>query len=451
MLHAAVSNSPHGGDVLAVVADEIAGNAVADGTTAGDVWVWTTWSTWATARHLSVGPASEADIARFLTAHRHRWRGATMRNVVASINREHSRRGWPTPARHVVHRLLVSVERLEGISITDPRPALLPVVAGKILVRLNDWQPVPGALIGIVLIRRGVDLIDVPAIDPACSRPTRIGWRIGTHKTGVSLRNAEASERSAGEAIAVLAANRTAIDTLNSLTNQIWAAMERAGLPAAMSPHQLTATIRGLSEDEFLWLVQWCDPTLARRMRNRALIGVGVAAARRGVELSRIDRDDITQLDQGWLCIFRQHKTAPNGDRPIERVVGHIGDDTDPCDATCPACALGDWLALSDRRWPGRPSAAVFPSKLYRFRSPSGRLTAQGVRYIVRSACVGIDDVTVRLGSSSLRIGGATGAYLAGMDPVTIALELTGHESLDHLPKYIRLQLPEHNTYRLPL
>ena len=105
--------------------------------------------------------------------------------------------------------------------------------------------------------------------------------------------------------------------------------------------------------DELDWFVKWTEPALATRLRNRALVSIGVATARRPIELVRINLGDATSLDDGagWKLVYRRHKSALDGSAPIERDVVHLGDDRSSCGHGCPACTLDSWLALYDRRW----------------------------------------------------------------------------------------------------
>jgi hypothetical protein len=439
------------GIALSTAADTITNEARAPSTKVTDDWSLSTWAAWASELDLPHLPAAERDLCRFLMAHRHRWGAKTMECVIGGIRWHHRLRALPDPCGALLQRTMSAVARIGGVSTADPTPALMPELAAEVLHTLAQPQRSPLPLAAIALVRNGLDLDQLRHIGPTDVTKTRIGWRIGNRRHGATLRNADPIEAAAANALHQRIASETKPFGSNTLT-AVRATFSRAGLKGGSTTAEVTAAIRALDADGYACLVRWCDLTLARRLRNRALIAVGVANARRAIELSRLDRGDIEPIPVGWALVYRQHKTRLDGSAPIERTVGHIGPEAGPCrDDRCPACALGDWLELLDQRWPGRAATApAFPSKLGHIDAV-GRFTTSGIRQLIITNCGQMPGAPAGLTSRSMRVGGATAAYDAGMSVVAIAIEVTGHADLEHLARYVRLQRPEHGTYKLPL
>lgn len=165
--------------------------------------------------------------------------------------------------------------------------------------------------------------------------------------------------------------------TARTITATLNALCERAGV---------TTVLGALDMDELDWFVKWTEPALATRLRNRALVSIGVATARRPIELVRINLGDATSLDDGagWKLVYRRHKSALDGSAPIERDVVHLGDDRSSCGHGCPACTLDSWLALYDRRWHPQADWPLFPS-VHGDPNGSARLCPVGINTIVHA------------------------------------------------------------------
>lgn len=431
-------------DCLELATGAVALHSLSKETLARQTWWWRQWEAWAATHELSGDHLNDDTLALFLVANSDRWTAETMDGGVSSIRHTVLSSGGADPVGPVTKRLLRAIVRVQGVSTKDPTPPLSPALTSEMLVHLAQPVATP-ALPTIVLARHGMEAKKVARLAPEDVVPNRLGWRIAGE---VTLRRADPHDQAAATALSRFLSGE---HRMQCAIQTVIPTFRRAGLPPPARYGDAVEAVQALEPDAYAWLVRWCDYKLAKRLRDRAVVAVGVATARRGIELSRLNRSDIEPFEHGWLLTFRQHKTALDGREPIERALSHIGVDEQPCDAGCPACALTDWLDLLDRRWPNRPtSEAALPSDV-KVAAPRGRLHPGIITGLIKATCAALSDAPQNLSSRSMRVGGATAAYQAGLPLHEIATDVTGHKDLEQLARYIRLYVPGDCTYQLPL
>ena len=406
-------------------------------------WSYDTWDKWSASRSGQALRVDDDELVRFLADHRRRWAGASMWGVAAGICRQATKLGSPAALTCDVRQLIGWVTRIDGGSIGDRPPPLLPGLARDVIADLVVPVVDVECLVHLVALRKGVEFERLPHVEGVHVRAHRSGWRVDAGDVSFALKRADPVDAIAGR-LGVQLAARPASSRQTRLC-RIRTVLRRAGLDATrISADKLGRYIRELDTDDYEWLVRWCDRSFAIRLRDRALLGIGVGAARRGTDLTRLDRSDIVVTDLGYLCTFRQHKSAMDGERPIGLTIAHIDHLAGGQSDDCPACALADWLVVLDRRWPHLPM--VFPT-MRGHTAANARLQTGGIGYVIRRSVARVHADPEQFVVRSLRRGGATGAYQGGCDVETIASELTGHAGVDDTVKYIQIDL----DYQHPL
>ena len=174
-----------------------------------------------------------------------------------------------------------------------------------------------------------------------------------------------------------------------------------------------------LTVDDLRAMVDSCDLSTVRGVRDRAIILLGFAMMARRSELTGLDVTDVRMDRRGMVIRVRSSKTdkAAAG-MDVNLVNGEH-------EATCPVLAMQAWLTvLGDTTGPlfravdrhGRLSG----DPKFAGRAKGARMTPQAVETILRRARV-TSGVRVRYTPHSLRSGGATVAYEAGADALEIA------------------------------
>ena len=408
-----------------------------------DKWAFDIWQGWSELRGRPALPVDNAELVLFFAAHRRRWAGSSMWNVALGICRQATTLGSPAELSAEVRHLITSITRIDGDTAHLPELPMRPKLAREVMADLAVPAPNVECLLHLIALRRGVAFDALPHVEGVHVRAHRSGWRVDADAISFSLKRADPVDELAGRLGAELPAR--AVTPRFTRLNRIRAALRRAGFDAAkVPPAGLAHFIGSLEPDDFAWLVRWCNPHVAVRLRDGALFGVGVGAARRGTELTRLDRPDVEPISVGFRCTFRYHKTALDGSDPIVRIIAHIDHSAGERRDDCPACALVDWLALSERRWPNL--MVVFPT-LRAFEADNSRIQTPGIRAAIRRSVPRVGEDPELYGVRSFRSGAATGAYESGVDVETIASDVTGHEGVDHTVKYIRTQ----HAYQHPL
>jgi hypothetical protein len=216
------------------------------------------------------------------------------------------------------------------------------------------------------------------------------------------------------------------------LREQMDGAADRAGL--GRLPIEDMGSV---SDDEFGWRLDWTWHRYAIDLRDRTMIVVGLALARRGKELTKLNIPDFTYAprNQSWTVRIIGSKS----DLRMQGLTHRLDHDHEEGTDWCPACSLELWLDTLKRRW-NLTAGPVFPKLGHTpTRTPAGRLTTSEVARIFRKAWehAGLDQ-EARIASRSVRVGGATDAHFEGLSAEEIAAERTLHACVDSTAPYIR-------------
>jgi hypothetical protein len=237
----------------------------------------------------------------------------------------------------------------------------------------------------------------------------------------------------AHEAARYLIANRSqAFPDVTRLQEQMDGAADRAGLARLPIEH-----MGEMSDEEFGWRLDWTWHRYAHDLRDRTMIVVGVALARRGKELTKFNIPDFAHAPRSHSWTVRI--IGSKSDLRMQGLTHRLDHDHEDGTDWCPACSLALWLDTLQRRW-NLTSGPVFPRLGHTpTRTPTGRLTTSEVAGIFRKAWAnaGLDD-DARIASRSVRVGGATDAHLEGLSAEEIAAERTLHACVDSTTPYIR-------------
>ncbi|MER7504182.1 tyrosine-type recombinase/integrase [Nonomuraea pusilla] len=158
-------------------------------------------------------------------------------------------------------------------------------------------------------------------------------------------------------------------------------------------------------------MVSACDLATARGLRDRVLLVLGLALMGRRSELVALTRDDVREVADGMEVTIRTSKTdkdsrgetiaIPRGSHPL----------------TDPVAAWRDWLQVLDQA--GHTSGRLL-RRVTRHGTVGPSLGADAVNVIVRDLAVRARVPSAeRVTAHSLRAGGATVAYAAGV-PVSV-------------------------------
>jgi len=183
--------------------------------------------------------------------------------------------------------------------------------------------------------------------------------------------------------------------------------------------------VKPIVTEDLKQMVATCGSDLIG-LRDRALLLLGFAAARRRSELVALDVDDVTETKDGFVVTVRRSKTDPEGEGM------KVGVPFGSYRETCPVRAVKAW----------KEAAGIEGGPLFRPVDRHGnlgttRLSDKAVALVIkkRSELAGIDPSEVS--GHSLRAGLATSAAAAGV-PERVIANTTGHKSMTVLRRYIR-------------
>jgi integrase len=201
------------------------------------------------------------------------------------------------------------------------------------------------------------------------------------------------------------------------VVREVWSGIKREKLvaqqqAAPLTPAQLRAISKTLTDD----LV---------RIRDRALLLIGFAAALRRSELVGLNASDVQDTENGLVLSIRRSK----GDQ--EGRGRQVGVPYGSFPATCPVRALRAWLKAS-----GIVDGPLFRAMRHK-RLSDQRLSGKDVARIVKRSAKQIGLDTSHLSGHSLRAGLATAAAKAGKPAHAIAIQ-TGHKTTSMVQRYIR-------------
>ena len=170
--------------------------------------------------------------------------------------------------------------------------------------------------------------------------------------------------------------------------------------------------------------------------RNKAMLALGWAAARRPGEIVKIDVAErwdsdawIEWVDDGLVVALRRSK-ANQEQHDLER---YAVPPRPGAPRYCPVALVRRWLEIG-----GHTSGPLFYS-CWKTGNPrsSGRLQLQWLCTIVQRSAKEIGIVDRRVSGQSLRAGCITWLYMEGVHPERI-LEQSGHRDMQTLMNYIR-------------
>ncbi len=163
-----------------------------------------------------------------------------------------------------------------------------------------------------------------------------------------------------------------------------------------------------------------------RSKRDKALLLLGFALARRESELAALNVRDITFTERGMTVSIRKSKTDQYGEGR-KKIIEHLSEDF-----LCPVCALRAWLADAEIT-----GGAVF-RKVDRWGKVwDRRINARAVAYIVKRNISAVGRDPKDFAGHSLRAGFVTQAAEDGV-PIHEIQEVTDHKSGDMVRRYIR-------------
>ncbi|NUW46008.1 tyrosine-type recombinase/integrase [Nonomuraea rhodomycinica] len=159
-------------------------------------------------------------------------------------------------------------------------------------------------------------------------------------------------------------------------------------------------------------MVSACDLATTRGLRDRLLLVLGLALMGRRSELVAFTRDDVREVADGLEVTIRTSKTdkdsagetiaIPRGSHPV----------------TDPVAAWRDWLQVLDQ---AGHTAGRLLRRINRHGTIGPSLGADAVNVIVRDLAVRAGVPSAAVTAHSLRAGGATVAYAAGVPVAVIA------------------------------
>jgi site-specific recombinase XerD len=153
-------------------------------------------------------------------------------------------------------------------------------------------------------------------------------------------------------------------------------------------------------------MVDTCDTSTTRGLRDRALLVLGLAMMGRRSELADLELDDVRETDDGVEVLVRMSKTDQDAHGAV--VAAPYGQHPD----TCPVRTMRAWRKHLDER-------DVTSGRLFRSVNRHGHLGAamstEAVSDVVRerAEAAGLPHAG-SYSAHSLRAGGATAAYKAG-------------------------------------
>ncbi len=183
--------------------------------------------------------------------------------------------------------------------------------------------------------------------------------------------------------------------------------------------------VEPLTRDE---LFQICIalPEDLRGKRDKALLLLGFAIARRESELAALNVRDVIFSERGMTVAIRKSKTDQYGEGR-KKIIEHLADDF-----LCPVCALRAWLADAEIT-----GGAIF-RKVDRWNKVwKKRINARTVAYIVKRNIYAIGRDPKEFAGHSLRAGFVTQAAADGV-PIHEIQDVTDHKSGDMVRRYIR-------------
>lgn len=414
---------------------------------------WARFSTWCDDHGLDTTlPVSETTILLYLHDHYPNWSWSYARHISKDIGAIHTRHGFDDPAGTDSRTYLARLRRDVGSVKREPTDPIRIDDAATIAKMLSSAPTVEAlreihVCQSLLLVARAANMAlkghHTPAHLPAEAFKVTRQCVILTPTGGKQRFIVADRDRTPRHYEALVGALTTDDTQPLGMTSEerehrkarIVSAWKRAGQtgPAPMSD------VASVDQDVFDAWVRALDAHLERRVETAAFVLLGVLLARRAVDLCRLDFEHISTIKGGYRLDFPITKTDPFGyGGGLVKYISHVQEPDGACKSVCPACALE--LHIDIQRAVGRTSGPVFRGY---GGNGGGRLTVHGALERLRAAWkrAGLDP-SARIGSRSLRAGGATSASEAGWSLLEIAHELTDHKTLAHAAVYVRRNNP---------
>jgi hypothetical protein len=453
-------------DALANATEEIVRHAQPEGENLASLQGrFAAFQRWCDEHSLSALPATEQTLLRFLHAHHPDWSFGNARAYVHAIVWKHRSMDLSSPRDGRVADYLQHLREETGTRVEPLVDALRTSDAARIaewcLSKTFDFRDAGGEqlLVRAVLVvarftglpvgdsrRNALRVLDLPASAFTCTS-TEVRIRIpkdcgGDHTKLVRVDTSPVEYW-------ILRDWLTAADGANFPFLANGSQRERTRVLDAIRCTRRRAGVEisaGLKEDlldetRWRWLLACANRPTRQHLRNLAYVLVGTFTARRHAELQRANIEHVSRTDTGFVLLVP--KSKGKRDARVYQV-----DHTHPgktCLPVCPACALERWLefeAVCGKRTTG----ILFPTTYGGLR----RMTRQNGRRLIRQVwCPSGGDPDAKIGTRSLRVGGATSADEKKMSLEDIARDVTDHEDLNTCDLYIRR--PAGEEYQLIL
>lgn len=228
------------------------------------------------------------------------------------------------------------------------------------------------------------------------------------------------------------------------IVKRLW---DRMGLPG--NPRDMDC-LSGMSPEDVFWVAACVDRYIRFRLRDTAYVLVGVLLARRHEQLERLRLCDLMRKPDAYEVYFPKSKTDQEGKGLVKGLPhGRPGEPCTtwaPCHPCCPVRALDDLVEVERRYW-GRTEGPLFAT-LHdgEIKSLDIRTAQYRLENLWKQA--GLDE-SAKIGTRSLRVGGATSGRERGMTIAQIATELTDHKTYSVAEVYVRRATPYASTLQL--
>jgi len=213
--------------------------------------------------------------------------------------------------------------------------------------------------------------------------------------------------------------------TAHSAVRQLMSGIRRARAELSSAVKQVAPITR---DDLFLLIAALPDDL--RGKRDKALLLVGFACARRESEIVALNVSDIEFTRAGMVVTIRRSKTDQTGEGRKKRVP-RLSEENE---MICPVRAMRAWLTASE----------ITAGALFRKVDRWGKVWAKGlnaraVEFIIKRSMSLIGRDASLYAGHSLRVGFTTQAGEDG-SPLHEIMDVTDHKSMDMVRHYLRNQ-----------
>lgn len=375
-------------------------------------------------------PAKEDILLAFLESMRPHLAAVHARSLVEAVSAVHHQSGHGRPEFTRVRQYVRALRLDEEVPTPQPRVDALSegeveAMVGKMIARLGNVtapKEVRTMRAAAVLVRAGI----VPRswFDTA-SVTTRPGGAIWVSCGGVdrlfdagTVEHKYLNEADTSDLVAFGS---------KRFSRRLVSAARRAGVSIS-GAHAVTS----LNPADFDALLDHCDPSYERNVRDLAYVCAGIAGALRHISLANLDIRDVASGPDGVTATFRVAKLPPG--EVLSLSFPHLSGGGSACtDSLCAACALDRQLTVCRRQ--GRTEGPLLGTKYGRvwrvMTRQNGRLRLVNLWEPEHAAG------PKRIATRSLRVTGATWASLEGLTISQIAEFITFHRDTAIATLYI--------------